>query len=177
MTGFEWQVAAHMIWEGMVEKGLAIGKAINDRYQPELRNPYNEIECSDHYSRAMASYGAYTAMCGYQYDGPDGFLAFAPKLQPEDFRAAFTAAEGWGSFIQLKNGRRQIVSLDLRYGHLALNTLKLAKLDGVQANQVEVTIDGRSVDAKLNNNEGSLVVTFEQGLTLKEHQMLTVELS
>ncbi|MDO6721355.1 GH116 family glycosyl hydrolase [Psychrosphaera sp. 1_MG-2023] len=177
MTGFEWQVAAHMIWEGMVEKGLAIGKAINDRYQPELRNPYNEIECSDHYSRAMASYGAYTAMCGYQYDGPDGLLAFAPKLQPEDFRAAFTAAEGWGSFIQLKNGRRQIVSLDLRYGQLALNTLKLAKLDGVQANQVEVTIDGRSVDAKLNNNEGSLVVTFEQGLTLKEHQMLTVELS
>ena len=71
MTGFEWQVAAHMIWEGMMEEGLAIGKAIYDRYQPAKRNPYNEVECSDHYSRAMASYGAFLAACGYRYDGPE----------------------------------------------------------------------------------------------------------
>ena len=81
MTGFEWQVSAHMIWQGMLTEGLAIGKAIYDRYQPEARNPYNEVECSDHYSRAMASYGAYMAICGYQYDGPAGKLAFGPRMQ------------------------------------------------------------------------------------------------
>uniref|UniRef100_UPI003568F19A GH116 family glycosyl hydrolase n=1 Tax=Stieleria sp. TaxID=2795976 RepID=UPI003568F19A len=68
MTGFEWQVAAHMIWEGLVEKGLAIGKAIYDRYLPKDRNPYNEIECSDHYARAMSSYSAFMAVCGFRYD-------------------------------------------------------------------------------------------------------------
>ncbi|GEM_PF-2945478 len=36
MTGFEWQVAAHMICEGIGEEGLAIGKAIHDRYSQSL---------------------------------------------------------------------------------------------------------------------------------------------
>ena len=108
MTGFEWQVAAHMIWEGMTEEGLAIGKAIYDRYQPAKRNPYNEVECSDHYSRAMASYGAFLAACGYRYDGPEGKLAFGPRLNPKNFRAAFTTAEGWGSFTQQVDWRQAV---------------------------------------------------------------------
>ena len=58
MTGFEYQVAAHMLWEKMLKEGLAITRAIHDRYHPAKRNPFNEIECSDHYARAMASYGA-----------------------------------------------------------------------------------------------------------------------
>ena len=30
-------------------EGLAITRAIHDRYHPSRRNPFNEIECSDHY--------------------------------------------------------------------------------------------------------------------------------
>ena len=63
MNGFEYQVATHMIWEGMLEKGLATARAVHDRYHPLMRNPYNEIECSDHYSRSMASYGVFLAVC------------------------------------------------------------------------------------------------------------------
>jgi len=59
MTGFEYQVAAHMIWEGLVLEGLAITRTIHDRYHAAKRNPYNEVECSDHYSRAMMSYGVF----------------------------------------------------------------------------------------------------------------------
>lgn len=123
MTGFEWQAAAHMIYEGEVIeesdfgkaaeileddknpkaltlRGLAVGRAIHDRYHPAKRNPYNEIECSDHYSRANASYSAFLAICGFEYNGPAGRIGFAPKLNPKDFKAAFTAAEGWGSYEQ-----------------------------------------------------------------------------
>ena len=123
MTGFEWQVSAHMIWQGMLEEGLAIGKAIYDRYQPEARNPYNEVECSDHYSRAMASYGAYLAICGYQYDGPAGKLAFGPRMQQEEFRAAFTAAEGWGRFTQTVKAGQQENLIEVRYGKVTFKSV------------------------------------------------------
>ena len=70
MNGFEYQVAGHMIWEGMVQEGLAIERAIHDRYHASRRNPWNEVECGDHYVRAMASYGVFLAACGYEYHGP-----------------------------------------------------------------------------------------------------------
>ena len=46
MSGFEYQAAAHMVAEGTPElmtQGLAVTRAIHDRYRPEARNPYNEI--------------------------------------------------------------------------------------------------------------------------------------
>ncbi|MCP5535518.1 MAG: glucosylceramidase [Akkermansiaceae bacterium] len=175
MTGFEWQVAAHMIWEGMTEEGLAIGKAIYDRYQPKDRNPYNEIECSDHYSRAMASYGAYMAACGYQYDGPAGKLAFGPRLTPEDFRAGFTAAEGWGGFSQKVAGGQQTASLALHYGSLDLKEFAVDVVDGTQAKTALSTIDDKEIASDFKHENGRYVVRFPQGLGLRSGQTLRVK--
>ena len=118
MTGFEYQAAGHMIWEGLVQEGLAITRAIHDRYHPLRRNPWNEVECGDHYARAMASYGVFLAACGFEYHGPKGYLAFAPRLTPEDFRAPFTTAEGWGTFHQKRDGNAQTEKIELRWGRL-----------------------------------------------------------
>ena len=176
MTGFEWQVAAHMIWEGMLEEGLAIGKAIYDRYVPKNRNPYNEIECSDHYSRAMASYGAYLAACGYQYDGPEGKLAFGPRISPEKFRAAFTTAEGWGRFTQAVSGGQQSATLDLHYGTLTLNELALDQVQGTSASQAKVEVDGKPVEAKFVSEGKQYILRFANPLILAADQRLNIKL-
>ena len=99
MNGFEYQVAGHMLWEGMVLEGLAITRAVHDRYHASRRNPWNEVECGDHYARSMASYGVYLAACGFEYHGPKGHIGFAPRISPENFRCAFTSAEGWGLLL------------------------------------------------------------------------------
>ena len=54
------EVAAHMVYAGepgdaLVEKGLAIAKAVHERLRVGQAESYNEIERSDHYARSMAS--------------------------------------------------------------------------------------------------------------------------
>lgn len=150
MTGFEYQVAWHMIWEGMLQEGLAIVRAIHDRYHPSRRNPWNEVECGDHYGRAMASYGAYLAMCGYRHHGPQGFLAFAPRLKPEYFRAAFTAAGGWGQFQQRRDDKKQTERIEVRWGKVRIASLEFETAKNAEVKQAVVQVDGKQVDAKLS---------------------------
>ena len=92
MHGFEYQAAGHMIFEGLVKEGLAVTRSVHDRYHPSKRNPWNEIECGEHYARSMASYGVFLAACGFEHHGPKGHIGFAPRLTPENFKAAFIGA-------------------------------------------------------------------------------------
>ncbi|MDQ8208232.1 GH116 family glycosyl hydrolase [Coraliomargarita sp. SDUM461003] len=176
MTGFEWQVAAHMLREDMIEEAMAIGKAIYDRYSADKRNPYNEIECSDHYSRAMASYGTYLAACGYRYDGPEAKLGFGPKLSPEDFKAAFTTAEGWGRFTQKVEGGQQNAVLEVGYGRLHLKEFSLDQVKGTKAKSATVAVNGQPVEARFQMVDGCYVLKFESGITIQKGESLQVSL-
>ena len=180
MSGFEHQVAAHMVWEGhdqpdILQNGLSIERAIHDRYNAAMRNPYNEIECSDHYSRAMASYGVYQAACGYEYNGPQGLLAFAPRLTPEDFRCAFTAAEGWGTFSQKIKDGVMTSGISLNWGSISLRTIRLDP-QGVNLKQMTVKCDGKSIDATLVLKESSVFVEFETPVRISAGQRMEVVL-
>lgn len=140
MNGFEYQVASHMVWEGMLTEGLSIMKAVHDRYGAAKRNPYDEVECSSHYSRSMASYGVYLAACGYHYHGPKGELGFAPKINPEKFKCAFTVAEGWGSFTQKITDKTQENTIEINYGSLTLNMFSI--VTGLMVKNIHATING-----------------------------------
>jgi hypothetical protein len=127
MSGFEHQVASHMMAEGMIEESLILTRAIHDRYAAQKRNPFNEIECSDHYARAMASYGTFITACGFTYHGPKQEIGFAPKLNADNFKAAFTAAEGWGTYSQVRRGKDLECAIDVKWGKLLLKTITVVK--------------------------------------------------
>jgi uncharacterized protein (DUF608 family) len=182
MTGFEWQAASHMIWEGhdqpdILQNGLAVARAIHDRYDARLRNPYNEIECSDHYARAMASYGAYQAACGFQCHGPQGHVEFAPRLAPENFRAAFVTAEGWGSFEQQRRGAALRARIDLNHGTLNLRTLVLAVPGKTGTPAVRVEHDGQTMPARVAVEAGRATIAFSEPLSLQDGQSLQMTLT
>lgn len=176
MTGFEHEVAAHMIWAGMLQEGLAVTRAIHDRYHPSKRNPYNEVECSDHYSRAMASYGTYIAICGYEYHGPKGYLAFSPKLTPENFQAAFTAAEGWGSFTQLRTYTKQIHSIVMMQGQLRLSTFAFDVAASAQTGPLNVTLGNTPVAATSRMSGSRVTVSFSSQVIVPAGQTLTIQI-
>ncbi len=161
-TGQEHQLAAHMLWEGMTDQALVITRVLHDRHHAMKRNPYNEVECSDHYSRAMASHGTYLAACGYEYHGPKGYLGFVPRIHPEHFKAAFTAAEGWGTFQQDLDGARQIHKLTLRYGRLRLKTLSLQVPDKLASALTQVRLNGTEVDATARYIDTRLFLVFRE---------------
>ncbi|MDG1302434.1 MAG: GH116 family glycosyl hydrolase [Opitutae bacterium] len=174
MSGFEWQAAAHMISEGLVKEGMAVSRAIHDRYDGHLRNPYNEIECSDHYSRAMASYGAFIAASGYESHGPHGYLGFSPKVRDGGtFKCAFTAAGGWGSYKERAEGGNLKAEVTLKWGAVKLESLGLDF--PTEAQTVTATLDGQAVSASLKIINGKVRAVFDRPVTLKPGQILNVQ--
>ncbi len=175
MNGFEYQVASHMVNERMMEKGLAITKSVHERYGAKKRNPYNEIECGDHYSRSMASYGVFLAACGFDFHGPKGLLSFNPKLSPEDFSTPFTSAEAWGSFFQKRKGSTQENKLKVNFGKLKLNQFTVTVKEGLKANSVSAVLNGKEIPLTFSREAGSVTVRFEN-LEIKENQLLTINI-
>lgn len=176
MNGFEHQVAGHMIWEGMVQEGLTIERAIHDRYSASKRNPWNEIECGDHYSRSMASFGVFLAACGYAYNGPAGHLAFAPRLSPDNFRAPFTAAEGWGTFEQKREAGTQKATLRIVRGRLGLNSLGLDVPPDLSVTSVAVKLDGAPLAAELERSGQAARILLKDPCQIKQGGKLEVTL-
>jgi uncharacterized protein (DUF608 family) len=184
MNGFEYQAAWHMVAEGLVMEGLAVTRMVHDRYHPSRRNPWNEVECGDHYARSMASYGVYLAACGYEYDGPRKRLAFAPRLTPEDFKCAFTTAEGWGSYRQSSEVRSpksevpgQGAELAVKWGRVKLGSLGVGRTADALPSRVSATIEGKPVPAVLAVRDGSCEIRFAPELTLTAGQTLQVTLA
>ncbi|MDW8077492.1 MAG: GH116 family glycosyl hydrolase [Thermoguttaceae bacterium] len=173
-TGTEYQVASHMVWEGMLLEALAICRAVHERYQPASHNPWNEVECGDHYARALASYGVFLALCGYEYHGPRGHIGFAPRLAPEKFRAAFTAAEGWGTFAQERSNGRQRLTIEPKWGQLSLSTLALELPENARASKLVAQLDGREVEASFSQQERRVLVSFPERLAMKAGSKLEV---
>ncbi len=175
MNGFEYQAAGHMLWEGMLTEGLAVTRAVHDRYHPSRRNPWNEVECGDHYVRSMASHGVYLAACGFAYDGPQGRLAFAPRLTPENFKAAFTAAAGWGSFSQQRTAGGQTHHIHIAYGELRLTRLGFDLGKATDSGAAIVRHGTQPLSATTRRDGTKLEVLLDKPLVLKTGESLSIQ--
>ena len=174
MSGFEHQVAAHFMAEGMVEESLILTRAIHDRYHAAKRNPFNEIECSDHYARAMASYGTFITACGFEYHGPKGYIKFAPKWNDSDFKAPFTAAEGWGTYTQKTAGLKQVHTLDLKYGELKLKEIAFEKIGGSKISSATVTLGVSPISVNFKQTGSALLISCSKKITIQKDQILNI---
>ncbi len=99
-TGVEYQVAAHLIYEGFVDEGLTIVKAVRDRHDGYRRNPWNEVECGHHYVRSMASWSLLLALSGFNYDMVKGVISFCPVINQNDFSTFWSTGKAWGIYSQ-----------------------------------------------------------------------------
>ncbi|MBN2315051.1 MAG: hypothetical protein JXM79_14070 [Sedimentisphaerales bacterium] len=173
-TGIEYQVAGNMVWDGMVDEALAICYGIHERYHPAKHNPFNEVECGDHYARAMASWGVYTALAGYEYHGPKRRIGFAPKITPENFQAAFTAAEGWGTFSQTRSDKVQREHISLRWGALRVKSLAFEIPEGFKKAGATVSVNRMPVECGYKLKNGRMEITLAKEQVVSKGQTLVV---
>lgn len=180
-TGLEYHVAAHLVYEGMIDEAFAIAKAARDRYDgiprpPVLRNPWCEIECGGHYTRAMSSWSLLLAISGFRYDGPKKRLRFQPSYRERDFRSFFTSAEGWGSIAQTFDGRTQTIEVTVNSGRLPLVNLEAARL-ARGGGTVRAMAAHKPVPATILTDGNLCQIFFQDGVTINENESLQLSIS
>ena len=133
MTGFEYAFAGLLISEGLIDEGLNVIREIRGRYDGKKRNPFNEIECGSNYARAMASFALIPIFSGFEFDIPNQYIGFSPKISG-DFRSVWSVGTGWGTFD------RKAAAVEIRVlgGYLELRKL------GIE-NVIRLTADGREL--------------------------------
>jgi hypothetical protein len=171
-TGIEYQVANHMAWEGMLTESLAICRAVHERYHPAKHNPWNEIECGDHYARALASWGVLVSLAGFVYHGPARRIGFAPRISPERFQCVFTASEGWGTLRQERTAGMQSNLIEVKWGRLAVRELVFQPAENLGAATWAVEIDGSPVASSATARAGRVHVVVAEELQLQAGQRL-----
>jgi hypothetical protein len=122
----------------------------------------------------MASYGVFLAACGFEYHGPEGHMGFAPRIQPEDFKAAFTAAEGWGTFSQQAGSAGLNAQVVVQWGKLRLRSLSLELPRSLPGSRVKVTAGGRVIETTESLAGTRLAISFNDWVELRAHQQLEV---
>ena len=176
-TGIEYQVAGHMIYEGMLEEGLSIVKGVRDRHDGIARNPWNEFECGHHYARAMASWSLITGLSGFHYSAPEKYIAFGPKVDAADFNSFYSTGSGWGTFSQKLADSKLSAKVGVTWGQLELQKIKLDVPSDCECGNVQVSVGGKKADAVLVRNGDSVVVTLSKSVMIKAGEALEVAVS
>ena len=135
MHGFEYAFAGLLMSRGFMDEGLAVVRAVRERYRGHNRNPWNEMECGSNYARSMASFALLPILSGMKFDLPRGELGFDPKVNATDFSCLFSLGTGWGSVEIGKNSTK----INIKGGELTLSSLDLPYMSAPE----KLTVDGK----------------------------------
>ena len=96
--------------------------AARDATTGDRRNPFNEIECGDHYVRALAGWSVLRALGGIAYQ--DGTLHLHVAT-PSDFDGPYVAGRSFGRLQRQSEGARVRVRLTCVGGELDVRRIAL----------------------------------------------------
>lgn len=136
-SGIEYQVASHLRHEGFFDEAERILHGLWARHDGRKRNPYNEIECGDHYARSLAGWSVLEAYTGQQFDAVTRSLRLRPSPGDGEWVVPFVIDGGWGRIrvaertarVEVAHGRLELRELMLRDVHWAGSD---ARLDGTE---------------------------------------------
>ncbi|HXX64142.1 MAG TPA: GH116 family glycosyl-hydrolase [Bacteroidota bacterium] len=140
-SGLEYTAAAGMMYEGMEKEALKTMTDVRARYDGVKRNPFNEVECGNHYARAMASWSTILAESGFHYSAVGKKLSLTAK--PGEY--FWSTGYSWGSALvkALPSGKSS-VRISVHFGTLPLQSVALNGLGQVHSPAVVALGEGKS---------------------------------
>ncbi len=175
-TGVEYEVAALLLYEGMIDEALTVVKGVRARYDGTRRSPWNEVECGDHYVRPMSSWALLEAASGVRYDATQRALTVTPRLAAEDLRCFFVAGEGWGRLTHERDAGWVNFKLSVIDGALTLASVRLAWPDEQKMAGAIVRVNGSVARASWGRAPGMAVVEPGKPLELRAGDTLEIRL-
>ena len=179
-TGIEYEVAALCFYIGEIESGLKIIKAVRDRYDGTHRNPWNEVECGDHYVRPMSSWTLLHSLTGISYSSKLHQLSLSPKINQRDFRSFFISNSAWGNVYQKIAQNMFTYSITISYGTLELSSITIDLRDETKEVKISKSIvisEGKYQNISVTQMlKGSIIeISFDETLNLNEGHQLHLE--
>ena len=139
----------------------------------ERRNPYNEIECGDHYARAMAGWSVLEAISGLRYDATRHEFILSRASGRSGSRLPLIAATGWGAIAQDEGAEGLRLEIRADHGTILLRRLIVDEHDG---GPVAVDLDGRPLASASEHADRRQSIRFSPDLRLSAGQRLTVRI-
>ncbi len=178
-TGIEYQVAGHLIYDGFVEEGLNVVKAVRNRYDGERRNPWNEVECGHHYARAMASWSVLLALSGFQYSVPKKMMSFFPVIDQRKFKCFWTAGPGWGTYEQTMRANRIECQIQVLHGQAPLEVFSLpaprTRLPK-ETCKAEITMGEKTISVTAQRDEDRAVIQLPEAIELGAGESVDIKI-
>ena len=171
-TGIEYQVAAHLIYEGLLDEGLTIVKGVRDRHDGIARNPWDEFECGHHYARAMASWSLILALSGYHYNAPEKTITFAPQVNASDFKCFYSTGSGWGVYRQKLSDKTFVAGIGITWGEVELQRIGLEIPSDCTVKSVRAIIGGREPQCSFETEDDKVMVVLASPVQINPGQEL-----
>ncbi|MFB3902364.1 MAG: GH116 family glycosyl-hydrolase [Acidobacteriota bacterium] len=176
-SGIEYQLAAHMFFEGKYREALEIVTAVRNRHDGIRRNPWDEPECGHHYARALASWSCILALSGFRYHAPESMISLEPRMPANPVVGFWSAASGWGSYVQKISGTSVEIEVWTRHGRLACQKIALGSAVSPTLASVSAFLDDEKIAASLSREGPRATVQFDRKVDISAEKTLSVRLS
>ena len=92
----------------------------------------------------------------------------------KNFKAPFVAAEGWGSFNQVKHNGELNAELHLKYGKLRIRTLSVET--SATISKAVVLLNGKGIEAAFSQSGSNCIIRLSADVNMAENQKLAIVL-
>lgn len=174
-SGLEYQLAAHLLFEGMPAEALTVVESVRRRHDGERRNPWDEPECGHHYARAMSSWALLLALNGFHYSAVARELTLQPFARSTAFRGFWTVPSGWGNFSRAAGAAIERTSIQPVEGGITIERMVLADKAKLPRSKVSVRLGRESVSVTEREDGKRLIIAFGQAVHVTRERPLTVE--